>query len=173
MDEFLHYGKDINFFFLQSHKHEHQLLQFNSKMLFCIHTSPPVNFKYLFWFFFFGHFWQKPYWFPSDPYAPEPPTPRLTDLAVGGKQGQGMRRGMYPGGGNWHCRGLARAGLACCHRQTCLRRERGYRWMLRNSRRGCDGDVSLAHVSSPPLKACFSTFRPLWANMMSFCFEST
>ena len=35
-----------------------------------------------------------------------------------GGLGQGMRRGMYPGGGNWHCRGPARAGLACCHRQT-------------------------------------------------------
>lgn len=44
-------------------------------------------------------------------------TPYVSVLAQGGL-GQGMRRGMYPGGGNSHCRGPARAGLACCHRQT-------------------------------------------------------
>lgn len=49
-----------------------------------------------------------------------------------GRLGQGMRRGMYPGGGNWHCRGPARAGLACCHRSTWV-------WWEGGGKGGCWG----------------------------------
>lgn len=103
--------------------------------------------------------------------------------------GLGMRRGMYPQGGNWHCRGPARAGLACCHRPTWVWREgRGKADVeelgetFRPRRMGgtafgaaAEADcwnhhhcaaflmnprrLKASHVSSPPPEVCFSTFQ--------------